>query len=183
MSTRRGSTPVINVWFQNHYKQSDWPAGRNNEDWRQPSPIMERNNILYCKSSVSNQLMASEFFRTKATQQCDKYLQKLLWGNAHADSLFRGYNVKYLVFAGVMETRRPSKYWLNMLMLSDNDTKRTVDIKCGQRRPANRALQWHLSSPDHCEPRQWTNSMTPTGKWGCLSRGGDYLVTQSFADS
>lgn len=88
----------------------------------------------------------------------------MLWGNVQTDFLFCGYNVTCLVFAGVMKRHRPSKYWLNLLMLSESDTKGVVDTEGRQKKPADRALQWHLSSPAHCKSQWWTNSVTPTGK-------------------
>lgn len=50
-----------------------------------------------------------------------KYLQKLLWGNAQSDSHLCAYNVKCLWYLRGLWKDPPN--WLNVLMLSENDTK------------------------------------------------------------
>ncbi len=145
----QGSTPVINVCFQNHYKQHNWWAAQNKEDWRQPGPIM-RETILHIVSLVSNQQMASDCC-TKAMQYRTNIYNNS-FEETHRGKLFSVSIMSDVcgICGGLWKDRLPT-YWLNLLMLSESDTKRLVDTERRQGQAANRALQWHLSSSAHCE--------------------------------
>lgn len=111
---------------------------------------MERHNILYCML-VSNQQKASEF-PTKAMQQCTNIY----------NSCFEVMHMLNVFSVDIMSN--VSGIWggyektLNLLKLSESDTKRLVDTDWRERKPVNRALQWHLSSPAHCE-RLWASAV------------------------
>lgn len=91
--------------------------------------------------------MASEF-HTKAMQQCTNIY----------NSCFEVMHILNLFSVGIMsnvagicggyeKTRTLRVLCLNLLMPSENYTKRFVDT-------VHRTLQWHLSSPVHCEWRK-----------------------------
>lgn len=134
-------------------------TAENNDSWRQLCPVMEGNNILYCKVWLA---ISKSEFHTKAMQQCTNIY----------NSCFEVMHILTLFSVGIMSNvsgicggyeKDPQKYWLNLLMLSENDTKR-------ERKPANSSVTSFISSPlwaalNKFNDAHWGKGMSGLQQW------------------